>query len=66
MYVCLCNAVTDTQIRHAVLGGAARMRDLSNCLGVAADCGKCACAANAIRRETLLQIEEAQSLPDAA
>jgi len=66
MFVCLCNAVTDSQIRAAVCDGATRMRDLSDRLGVAADCGKCACLANEIRRTTLLQIEEASTLPDAA
>ncbi|ATP29704.1 (2Fe-2S)-binding protein [Chromobacterium violaceum] len=51
MYVCLCNAVTDSQIRQAVHGGATRMCDLRRELGVASDCGKCACMANQIRKD---------------
>jgi bacterioferritin-associated ferredoxin len=56
MYVCLCNAVTDSQIRRAVEEGATRMCDLRAELGVAADCGKCACCANQLRKETLQQL----------
>ncbi len=58
MYVCVCNAVTDRQVQHAVREGATRMRDLREQLGVAGDCGKCACCANQIRKQTLLQIGE--------
>ncbi len=42
MYVCLCNAVTDTHIRKAVADGCCSMRDLQTTLGVASSCGKCA------------------------
>jgi len=56
MYVCLCNAVTDSQIRRAVEDGATRMCDLRTELGVAAECGKCACCANQLRKETLQEM----------
>ncbi|KZE33220.1 bacterioferritin-associated ferredoxin [Crenobacter luteus] len=55
MYVCLCNAVTDRQIRQAVEQGATRMRDLNLELGVAADCGKCACCAKQILQDSLAE-----------
>lgn len=42
MYVCLCEAVTDGQIRRAVGEGACSMRLLRERLGVAANCGRCA------------------------
>lgn len=42
MYVCLCNGVTDRQIREAVGDGVKSMRQLRQCLGVAANCGRCA------------------------
>lgn len=42
MYVCLCNAVTDRDIRKAVGDGALTLRELRQRLGVAADCGCCA------------------------
>ncbi|MBV8659583.1 MAG: (2Fe-2S)-binding protein [Burkholderiales bacterium] len=48
MYICICNAVTDNQIRNAAHGGCTRMRDLREQLGVAGDCGKCAPAAQAV------------------
>lgn len=41
MYVCVCNAVTDRQIRQAIESGARSMRDLRQQLGVCSDCGKC-------------------------
>ncbi len=41
MYVCVCKAVTDNQIREEVCKGACSMRDLSSRLGVAVTCGKC-------------------------
>ena len=41
MYICICKAVTDTQIRHAVSTGARTMRDLRKQLGVCSSCGKC-------------------------
>ncbi len=53
MYVCICQAVTDTQIRTAVEGGCCSMRGLRQELGVASCCGKCAPMARDILRETL-------------
>ncbi len=41
MYVCICNAVTDRQIRAAIADGARSMRDLRRELGVCGGCGKC-------------------------
>jgi bacterioferritin-associated ferredoxin len=47
MYVCVCRAVTDSQIRDAVETGAGSLKDLACRLGVATRCGSCrehACA----------------------
>lgn len=41
MYVCICKAVTDGQIREAIHRGACTRRDLIQCLNVGRDCGKC-------------------------
>ncbi len=41
MYVCVCNAVTDKQIRQACENGACTMEDLSRELNVATCCGRC-------------------------
>ena len=55
MYVCICNGVTDSAIREAVCQGACRMRDLKACLGVSAQCGKCAFHAKEVLEESLMQ-----------
>lgn len=41
MYVCLCKAVTDNQIREAVAGGATQFGQVRRDLGLASQCGKC-------------------------
>lgn len=42
MYVCVCRAVTEKHIETAVHGGARRLRDLREQLGVTEECGRCA------------------------
>ena len=50
MYVCICNAVTDSQILAAVSDGHASLKALREHLGVAAECGRCArCAADLLK-----------------
>ena len=41
MYVCVCKAVTDTQIKQAINDGVCTRRQLFQCFGVGRDCGKC-------------------------
>ena len=41
MYVCLCNGVTDKDIRRHVTEGACCLEDLACCAGVGAGCGRC-------------------------
>lgn len=41
MYVCICNAITDREIRSAAEDGARNLWDLQSKLGVAAGCGSC-------------------------
>lgn len=41
MYVCLCHAVTDTQIKDAVIQGDCSLADVKKRLGVGDQCGKC-------------------------
>lgn len=52
MYVCLCNGVTESQIRDAVSEGATSLLDLSSRLGVAMTCGRCADCARQVIQET--------------
>ncbi|MDJ0871533.1 MAG: (2Fe-2S)-binding protein [Gammaproteobacteria bacterium] len=42
MYVCICNAVTDRDIREAVQQGALSLKALREQLQVATCCGRCA------------------------
>ncbi|MEH6552118.1 MAG: bacterioferritin-associated ferredoxin [Pseudomonadales bacterium] len=42
MYVCLCNGITDKQIRKAASQGCASLDQLQLQLGVASQCGSCA------------------------
>lgn len=42
MYVCICNAVTDKQVRQAAREGCNSLRELSCRTGCATTCGKCA------------------------
>jgi bacterioferritin-associated ferredoxin len=51
MYVCICRAATDREIRQAAELGARSLADLKHCLGVATGCGKCAAQALAILHE---------------
>jgi bacterioferritin-associated ferredoxin len=41
MYICLCKAITDNQIREAVEKGATRFGQVRQELGLASQCGKC-------------------------
>lgn len=41
MYICLCNALTDSRIEEAVAGGAHRPRDVYGACGCRAQCGTC-------------------------
>jgi bacterioferritin-associated ferredoxin len=45
MYVCVCKAVTERQVRQAVSNGAQSLKDLRRELGVSSDCGQCASCA---------------------
>jgi bacterioferritin-associated ferredoxin len=51
MYVCICNPVTDTQVRNCARRGMCTLSDLQMQLGVALQCGTCASTALAIVEE---------------
>jgi bacterioferritin-associated ferredoxin len=51
MYVCICNAITEKQIRRAAKSGAQDLWGLQRELGVASNCGSCKEAAMDILRE---------------
>lgn len=53
MYVCLCNALTNTRIEEAVADGARRPRDVYGACGCRAQCGTCTKAVLCLIREAL-------------
>jgi bacterioferritin-associated ferredoxin len=50
MYICVCNAVTEREIRHCARLGCT-LADLRERLGVGTGCGKCKHATRQILRE---------------
>jgi bacterioferritin-associated ferredoxin len=42
MFICICNAITERQVKQAVAEGATTLADLQGQLGVASCCGCCA------------------------
>jgi bacterioferritin-associated ferredoxin len=51
MYVCVCNAVTDREIRACAELGVTGLDELRASLGVATCCGRCAHAAERLLTE---------------
>lgn len=51
MFVCLCNGITENQIRSAASTGVSTLEELRDSLGVASQCGQCGEIAEAMLRE---------------
>jgi bacterioferritin-associated ferredoxin len=66
MYVCICNEITDKQIRSAARAGAKDLWDLQRELGVATNCGSCKQTATRILRETERTMEPKRYQPAVA
>lgn len=65
MFVCICNQVTDKQIRQAAEEGVTDLEALSAELKVATCCGKCRSCARKILRQAAQDNAYAQSYPGA-
>ena len=63
MFVCICNQVTDKQIRRAAEAGVCSLEALSNELKVGTCCGKCKSCAKKVLHEVLQENVYVQSLP---
>jgi len=51
MYVCVCNAVTERQVKEAIDAGATTVKALSRQLGVGSQCGACvSCAKECLQK----------------
>ena len=48
MYVCVCNAVTESQVLRAAEDGVRNLRGLQARLGIALECGRCASYAHGL------------------
>lgn len=59
MYICLCNALTDTDILMAAAQGACRPREVHEACGCTAQCGSCV-------RQIVAMLKIAAMSPDAA
>jgi bacterioferritin-associated ferredoxin len=57
MYICVCNAVTERQVIHAVENGVSTVKQLKETLGVGSDCGKCVSCAKACITKTQIAIK---------
>jgi bacterioferritin-associated ferredoxin len=53
MYVCICNAITDREVRAAVELGARSLEELQSTLGVATCCRRCSTTAEAVLADEL-------------
>lgn len=63
MFVCICNQVTDKQIRSAVEEGVSSFTSLSSELNVGTCCGKCKTCAKKVLREAMQERVYFQALP---
>lgn len=51
-YICICNAITERQIRACAEDGVRTVSELEHCLGVGIACGRCKHAAKQVLNET--------------
>lgn len=65
MYICVCKAVTDSQIVSAIESGLCTRKKLTHCLGLGKDCGKCNQHVNAIIQQYHPLIAETMCLKNA-
>jgi len=56
MYICICNAVTDKQIKAYVKQGVRNLRDLNKSICIGNQCGKCTCEVKKVIKSELLDI----------
>jgi bacterioferritin-associated ferredoxin len=66
MYVCVCKAVSDQDIRRAVARGARTFEDVQTCTGCTTCCGCCEGDARELVETTLESEHRAAALPVAA
>ncbi|KAF1717045.1 bacterioferritin [Pseudoxanthomonas yeongjuensis] len=63
MYVCICNGVTDHQIREAATSGVRSVAELTMRTGCGATCGTCLDTASAILEASRSELGNAFPVP---
>jgi bacterioferritin-associated ferredoxin len=53
LYICICNAITERQVRECARSGACSVDQLASELGVGAGCGRCLECASDLLREVV-------------
>jgi len=65
LYICICNAITERQVRESAHSGASSLDDLAFALGVGAGCGRCRECAEELLRDARLDEETRTELSPA-
>ncbi|MGO2232545.1 bacterioferritin [Marinomonas sp. UCMA 3892] len=60
MYVCICNRVSDREIKASIQEGATTMRELYKEHSIGSQCGKCCQCAKKLLNSELIKIAETQ------
>jgi bacterioferritin-associated ferredoxin len=63
MFVCLCNGISDQEIRHHVRRGASSWREVARACGAGAACGDCRPSVHALVEEELRQVAASETVP---
>jgi bacterioferritin-associated ferredoxin len=64
MYVCICQGITESQIREAIQGGIDNLDDLTIELGIGAQCGTCVFATQCLLEEVREELGERHARPN--
>ncbi len=57
MYICICHAVTERQLKECARSGAASLDDIAFQLGVGTGCGRCRESAHGVLEEVRSECE---------
>jgi bacterioferritin-associated ferredoxin len=57
LYICICNAVTERQLKECARSGAKSLDELAFQLGVGTGCGRCRECASGVLREVHAECE---------
>ena len=66
MYICICKAVTDSEICAEVRRGHNSLTGIQERLGVATTCGQCAVVADSVIQKALSQFDTTPQIKDTA